>query len=145
VTDTLAAQIIGTEAGDYIALLAYAPTTPETTAKLAEIQRQIRHYTRRAVTYGYGPRYLHSTGQLHKGGPANGVFFQLTHDDADDMDIPEAGYSFGVLKTAQAAGDMKALADHSRRAIRIHAKAGDITPALDVLLAALEGVAKRRQ
>jgi transaldolase/glucose-6-phosphate isomerase len=144
-TDTLAAQIIGTEAGDYFALLAYAPTTPETTATLAEIQRQLRHYTRRAVTYGYGPRYLHSTGQLHKGGAANGVFFQLTHGDADDMDIPEAGYSFGVLKTAQAAGDMKALADHNRRAIRIHAKGSDITPALDALLIALKVVAFRRE
>jgi transaldolase / glucose-6-phosphate isomerase len=144
-TDTLAAQILGTEAGDYFALLTYAPTTPETTAQLAEIQRQLRQYTRRAVTYGYGPRYLHSTGQLHKGGPDNGVFFQMTHEDAADMDIPEAGYSFGVLKAAQAAGDMKALADHDRRAIRIHAKSEDITPALDALIEALKVVAERRK
>jgi len=143
--DLLAAQILGTESGDYYALLAYAPTTEETTAKLQTIQRRLRHHTRRAVTYGYGPRYLHSTGQLHKGGANNGVFFQFTHADSDDIDIPEASYGFGVLKTAQAAGDMKALADHNRRAIRIHATGTSIDPALDLLIDALDFVKERKK
>jgi transaldolase/glucose-6-phosphate isomerase len=143
--DLIAAQILGTESGDYFALLNYSPTTPETTAKLAEIQRLMRHHTRRAATYGYGPRYLHSTGQLHKGGANNGVFFQFTYTPSIDMDIPEAGYSYGVLVAAQAAGDMKALADHKRRAIRLHSTSDDINPALDLVLQALEFVAERRQ
>ncbi|MEO0560651.1 MAG: bifunctional transaldolase/phosoglucose isomerase [Chloroflexota bacterium] len=143
--ELLAAQVLGTEAGDYFALLTYAPTTPETTTKLEEIQRRLRHNTRRAVTYGYGPRYLHSTGQLHKGGPNNGVFFQFTNTPSEDIAIPEAPYGYDVLVAAQAAGDMQALANHTRRAVRIHATGDSIDPALDLLLAALDFVAARRQ
>lgn len=142
--DMLAARIVGTESGDYFSLLAYAPTTEATTEKMKDIQRQLRHVTRRAVTFGYGPRYLHSTGQLHKGGPNAGVFFQFTHDVAEDVAIPEAPYSFGVLHAAQAAGDMKALSDHACRGVRLHVAGDSIDAALDVMLQALEVVASRR-
>jgi transaldolase / glucose-6-phosphate isomerase len=144
VVNIVAAQILGTESGDYVSLLAYAQPTTDTTDRLAKLQRQLRHYTRRAVTYGYGPRYLHSTGQFHKGGPNKGVFIQLTHADALDIDIPDAGYSFGVLNAAQAAGDMQALADHDRRALRIHTTSDTIDAALDVLAEAMELIAARR-
>lgn len=144
-TDLVAAQILGTEAGDYFAMLVYGAMNDTTTAQLKELQRMLRHNTRRAVTFGYGPRYLHSTGQLHKGGANNGVFFQLTHDFGADVDIPNAGYSFATLNSAQAAGDMKALADHKRRAIRLHAESDSVKPVLEVLFAALDAVAARRQ
>lgn len=144
-TELIAAQVVGTNAGDYFALLAYAPNTPTINEKLTEIQRQIRHYTRRAITVGYGPRYLHSTGQLHKGGLNNGVFFILTYDDPADLAIPEAGYSFGTLKAAQAAGDVQALQQHHRRTLHLHVTGDSIDPALDLVLKALESVASRRQ
>lgn len=144
-TDLLAAQILGTEAGDYFALLAYARMTPKTADVLQEITRLLRHYTRRAVSYGFGPRYLHSTGQLHKGGTPNGVFFQFTHDAVNDIDIPGAGYSFGTLHAAQAAGDVKALLDHKRRLVRLHVTGDSIDPAIDMMKQALGAVAARRQ
>jgi transaldolase / glucose-6-phosphate isomerase len=144
-TDLIAAQILGTNAGDYFAFLAYAPNTPEVDEKIERIRQRVRHLTRRAASTGYGPRYLHSTGQLHKGGPDCGVFIQLTHADPNDIDIPGAGYSFGVLKAAQAAGDMNALYNHRRRGLRIHATSGDIHDALDALLTTLDTVEARRQ
>jgi len=144
-TDMIAAQILGTNAGDYFALLAYAPYDAEVKTKLENLRRRLRHLTRRAVTVGFGPRYLHSTGQLHKGGATNGVFFQLTYDDPEDIAIPGMNYSFGVLKAAQAAGDMKALFDHNRRGVRLHATGGDIHAALDAMEIALDTVEKRRQ
>ena len=119
-TEVLAAQFSGTHTGDYFALLAYLNPTAETDALLADIRRRLRHVTNRAVTVGYGPRYLHSTGQLHKGGPNSGVFIQITMDPGDDIAIPDAPYSFGTLHTAQAAGDLQTLNDHERRAIRLH-------------------------
>lgn len=144
-TDLLAAQILGTHAGDYFALLAYAPDTTEIVNKLHDIRRRMRSLTRRAVTCGFGPRYLHSTGQLHKGGKDNGVFIQLTSNPSPDIDIPDTPYSFGVLHSAQAAGDMKALYDHSRRGIRLHATSGSVHDALDVLITALNIVEARRK
>lgn len=143
-TDLVAAQLLGTNAGDYFALLAYAPRTPEIMSQFERIRRRLRHLTRRAVTTGFGPRYLHSTGQLHKGGAGNGVFFQLTYTDPNDITIPDAGYSFGVLKRAQAAGDMKALYDHRRRGVRLHATGHDISAVFDVLMAAIDTVEARR-
>lgn len=133
----LAAQIMGTHAGDYFALLAYLPQDPAIAEKLEEIRRRIRHVTRRAVTIGYGPRYLHSTGQLHKGGANNGVFLQFTHDDALDLPIPGMPFSFGTLKTAQAAGDFEALTTHKRRAIRIHLGQNPLA-SLDTVIAAIQ-------
>jgi hypothetical protein len=75
-----------------------------------------------ATTVGYGPRYLHSTGQLHKGGPNTGVFLQLVGDDPDDLPIPGEKFTFGVLKQAQALGDFQALRNHGRRVLRVQAR-----------------------
>ena len=100
--------------------------------------------THRAVTIGYGPRYLHSTGQYHKGGGNNGVFWQLTADAAPDLPIPGSDYSFGTLFAAQAAGDLRALHNHERRAIRLHLT-GDRSVGLQKLLRAIEFVESRRK
>lgn len=142
--EVLAAQIIGTHAGDYFALLAYLTPNDTHDEALTNVQRRLRHVTRRAVTVGYGPRYLHSTGQLHKGGDDTGVFIQITTDSAADIDIPEADYSFGTLFAAQAAGDLNALQKHDRRAMRLHIE-GDVVAGLEKVLAAIEFVENRRQ
>ena len=106
-------------AGDYVALLAFIAPTPEHDRALSAIRLAIRDTHRVATTFGYGPRYLHSTGQLHKGGPNTGVFLQLVGDDPRDLPIPGEKFSFGVLKQAQALGDFQALRNHGRRVLRI--------------------------
>ncbi|MCC6804362.1 MAG: bifunctional transaldolase/phosoglucose isomerase, partial [Anaerolineae bacterium] len=143
-TGLIAAQLNASQAGDYFALLAYLPMTAEVDAKLDDIRRRLRHVTRRAVTLGYGPRFLHSTGQLHKGGANNGIFFQITCDDPIDLPIPEAPYTFGVLKTAQAAGDLEALQSKGRRALRLHIE-GDVVAGLQKLLDAVEMAGERKR
>ena len=140
----VAAQIAGTHAGDYFAILAYLTLSDEQNELLRKIQRRLRHVTKRAVTVGFGPRYLHSTGQLHKGGDDNGIFFQLTANVVNDLDIPDANYSFGTLYQAQSAGDLQALYGHDRRAIRLHF-GDDIQAGLDTLLKAIEFVEQRRK
>ncbi len=112
--------------GDYIALQAYVQPTAETDALLTALRVRLRDRYRLATTLGYGPRFLHSTGQLHKGDRGNGLFIQLTADDPQDVPIPdEAGsphstMTFGVLKAAQALGDRQALLNAGRRVIRFH-------------------------
>jgi len=106
--------------GDYAAFLAYIQRTAEHDELLARLRVSTRYATRAATTLGYGPRYLHSTGQLHKGGPDKGVFVVLTADEAEDVPIPEAPYSFGTLKRAQALGDLKSLRAHGRRVAHVH-------------------------
>ena len=106
-------------AGDYVALLAFIPPGPEHDRALNAIRLAIRESHRVATTVGYGPRYLHSTGQLHKGGPNSGVFLQVVGDDPNDVPIPGERFSFGVLKQAQALGDFQALRNHGRRVLRI--------------------------
>jgi transaldolase / glucose-6-phosphate isomerase len=147
VAGMLAAMINSTRANDYFAILAYLPATPEIDAALEEIRRRLRHSTRRAVTVGYGPRFLHSTGQLHKGGPNNGNFIQITCDNPQDVAIPGAPYSFGTLKAAQAAGDMEALRSKDRRAVRLHltGKTDQLADELKVLLKAIDLVEDRRK
>jgi transaldolase / glucose-6-phosphate isomerase len=140
----IAAQMAGTHAGDYFSFLLYITPTDAEKRLIDDIQRRLRHVTKRAVTVGYGPRYLHSTGQYHKGGGNNGVFWQLTADDAPDIDIPDSEYSFGTLFTAQAAGDLQALQGHNRRAIRLHL-IGDRTVGLQKLLNAIDFVESRRK
>jgi len=142
--ELLAAQFNGTHSGDYFGILAYLPNDPKVHEKLERIRRRLRHATRRAVTLGYGPRYLHSTGQLHKGGANNGVFIQITADHSVDLPIPDMPYTFGILNDAQAAGDIEALEAHGRRVIRLHIK-GDILAGIDKLLDAIEFVSERRQ
>jgi glucose-6-phosphate isomerase len=106
--------------GDYIAILAFIERRAETIEQLGRIQHALRDSTRLATTVGFGPRYLHSTGQLHKGGPNTGLFILLTADDVEDVPIPGRPYSFGTLKRAQALGDLEALRNHGRRVIHLH-------------------------
>ena len=109
-------------AGDYVALLAFIAPTAEHDRALNAIRLAIHDKYRVATTVGYGPRYLHSTGQLHKGGPNTGVFLQLVGDDPDDLPIPGEKFTFGVLKQAQALGDFQALRNHGRRVLRVQAR-----------------------
>jgi hypothetical protein len=105
---------------DYVALQAYLTERPSVTGPLQEMRVAIREGLGVATTLGYGPRYLHSTGQFHKGGQNNGLFLQLTADDPEDAAIPGTNYTFGILKRAQAAGDLEALKKHGRRIVRVH-------------------------
>jgi transaldolase / glucose-6-phosphate isomerase len=117
-------------AGDYVALLAYVPMTEAHEAVLTEMRTRIRDAKRTATCVGFGPRFLHSTGQAYKGGPNSGVFLQITCDDPADVPVPEQQYSFGVVKAAQARGDFAVLADRGRRALRIHLNDADAGLAL---------------
>ena len=96
----------------YVAILGYATPSEEFDAAVAELRARIRDETKAATTFGYGPRYLHSTGQFHKGGPPTGVFLQLVHDGGDDVPVPGESYTFRRLKHAQADGDLLTLRDH---------------------------------
>ena len=114
----------GAQPGAYIAVQAYLQPTPEIDQALLALRTHLRDHTRLATTLGYGPRFLHSTGQLHKGDAGRGLFIQLTSDSAVDLPIPdqagssESSITFGVLKQAQALGDLKALLDANRRVLR---------------------------
>jgi glucose-6-phosphate isomerase len=117
--DAVKSQLAQIKSGDYIAFLNYIEETPEGDQKLQHIRTYLRDTTRCATTVGYGPRFLHSTGQLHKGGPNSGVFFQLEAKDKTDFPIPGEVYSFSILKRAQALGDFRALKARGRRVARI--------------------------
>ena len=117
--DALQAHLAQVKPGDYIALLNYIEETPDHEATISEIRNHLRDATRNATTTGYGPRFLHSTGQLHKGGADNGVFLQLTAADKIDLAVPGQSYTFSILKQAQAQGDFRSLATRGRRAIRV--------------------------
>ncbi len=106
--------------GDYIALLAYLQETPEHDELLTSIRVTLRDALRVATTSGYGPRYLHSTGQLHKGAPAEGVFLIITDDARTDLPVPGEPYTFATLEAAQASGDLSALAEVTPRVLRLH-------------------------
>ncbi len=124
--DTLGVFLAQAAAGDYITVQAYVQPTPQTDAALLALRTKLRAETHLATTVGYGPRFLHSTGQLHKGDGGKGLFIQFTSDPVRDIDIPdEAGneassMTFGVLKLAQALGDKEALLAGGRRVIRFH-------------------------
>jgi len=105
---------------DYVALVAYVPMDPDVVDRLQRIRARIGEATGAAITLGFGPRFLHSTGQLHKGGPDTGVFFQITADPAKDLPIPGWQESFGTLIGAQALGDLTSLQRRGRRALRLH-------------------------
>lgn len=119
-TAILKGHLAGVKAGDYVAITQYFEETGDHDALVQEIRTLVRDAGKVATTTGYGPRFLHSTGQLHKGGSDAGVFIQLTCDDAEDVAIPGESYSFGVLKQAQSRGDFESLASRGRRAIRIN-------------------------
>ena len=127
--------------GDYVALQAYVQPTAETDAALLALRTKIRDRLKLATTVGYGPRFLHSTGQLHKGDRGNGLFIQFTSDPLRDVAIPDeagkpdsSGMTFGLLKMAQALGDKQALRDAGRRVIRFHLGTdGDVVGGLKLL------------
>jgi hypothetical protein len=107
-------------APDYVAFLSYLPPNSDVATAIGEVREGIRARHGVASTFGVGPRYLHSTGQYHKGGPNTAVAFVITADDATATAIPGADYSFSVLKRAQALGDTQTLEAHERRTVRIH-------------------------
>jgi transaldolase / glucose-6-phosphate isomerase len=119
VAEALKAHLRRAGAGDYIALLDYLEETEENEAIVQRMRTHLRDATRCATTTGYGPRFLHSTGQLHKGGPASGVFLQLTAGDKRDVEIPGEPFTFSTLKQAQALGDFRSLSKRGRRAVRV--------------------------
>jgi hypothetical protein len=110
------------KSGDYVAFLSYLPAGSDVHVAIAEARQAIRSRTHAASTFGVGPRYLHSTGQYHKGGPNTALAFVITADDQTQTEIPEAGYTFSVLKRAQALGDVQTLEAHDRRTVRLHLK-----------------------
>lgn len=105
--------------GDYVGLQAYLAPDEATTAALQGLRHAVSERWGVATTLGYGPRFLHSTGQLHKGGPDTGVFMQIVDDPDEDLDVPEAGHTFGGLIRAQALGDLQALRQRGRRVVRV--------------------------
>jgi transaldolase / glucose-6-phosphate isomerase len=116
---TLRALLAGAAPGDYVALMAYLDPTPDAEAALQRARTTVRNATRAATTVGFGPRFLHSTGQYHKGGPDTGRFIQLVDRPGADLDVPGRSYSFGTLVAAQAAGDAEALQAKGRRLVRV--------------------------
>jgi transaldolase/glucose-6-phosphate isomerase len=116
----IAAHLARLSAGDYAALLAYIERNSAHTAALTELRQRIRDRRKVATCVGFGPRFLHSTGQAYKGGPNSGVFLQITADDARDLAVPGHRFGFSVVKQAQARGDFEVLAERGRRALRIH-------------------------
>lgn len=119
--------------GDYAALLAYIDMNEQHERLLQELRHAIRERTHVATCLGFGPRFLHSTGQAYKGGPNSGVFLQITCDDANDLPVPDQRYTFGVIKAAQARGDFEILAERGRRALRVHLPK-DVTAGLRILI-----------
>jgi len=106
--------------GDYFAVLTYIEMNAKHESLLQSLRMAVRDGKHVATCLGFGPRFLHSTGQAYKGGPNSGVFLQITCDDAADLAVPQQKYSFGVVKAAQARGDFQVLADRGRRALRVH-------------------------
>jgi len=124
-------------AGDYFATLAFLPMFPEHEAAIQGFRHKVRDAKRVATCLGFGPRFLHSTGQDYKGGPNTGVFLQITSEDAIDVEIPGQRYSFGVVIAAQAAGDLAVLQSRGRRALRVHL-GPDVAAGLKTLAAAID-------
>ena len=116
----VAAHLSRVRIGDYVAINAYLERTPAVHDAFQRIRAAIRDTKQISTTLGYGPRFLHSTGQLHKGGPDSGIFFQITSDQKEDLEIPDEPYSFGTLVAAQALGDLKSLSTRNRLVIRLH-------------------------
>ncbi|MDP9055124.1 MAG: transaldolase, partial [Acidobacteriota bacterium] len=127
--------------GDYFALLGYIQMNAEHEEDLQEMRLDVRDSKRVATCLGFGPRFLHSTGQAYKGGPNSGVFLQITCDDAHDLEIPGQKFTFGTVKAAQARGDFDVLAERQRRALRVHLPA-DLRAGLATLGAAIKEALK---
>ncbi|MBY0357734.1 MAG: bifunctional transaldolase/phosoglucose isomerase [Candidatus Obscuribacterales bacterium] len=133
----LKAHFASIEADDYFAINAYIECCQTLDTELQILRDAVMRKNKVATTVGFGPRFLHSTGQLHKGGPNSGVFLQITSDDARDLAIPGEKFSFGVLKEAQSLGDFKALSTRQRRLLRVHLPA-DVNAGLKALQAAFK-------
>lgn len=133
----LAAHLQRAGDGDYIGLLSYIDMNPANEAAIAGLRASLRRAKSNATCVGFGPRFLHSTGQAYKGGPNTGVFMQITSDDAKDLEIKGLGASFGIIKQAQSGGDLTVLQDRERRAIRVHLGA-DVASGLATLASALD-------
>jgi transaldolase / glucose-6-phosphate isomerase len=119
-TDVLKAHLLRLKAGDYFGVLGYITMNAANEKSLQTIRHAVRDKKKVATVLGFGPRFLHSTGQAYKGGPNSGVFLQITCDDAKDLPVPGQKYTFGVVKAAQARGDFAVLAERGRRALRVH-------------------------
>lgn len=135
--DYLRAHLSRFEVGDYFAITAYVAMNEENHGLLRQIRHAVRDARNVATTLGFGPRFLHSTGQLHKGGPNTGVFLQITSDDAIDLPIPGETFTFGQLKGFQAQGDFSVLVERKRRAVRVHL-GPDVADGLRGLLAMIQ-------
>jgi len=118
--DVLKTHLSRIRTSDYFAVLGYIPMNAENEKALQAIRHSVRDAKKVATCLGFGPRFLHSTGQAYKGGPNSGVFLQITCDDATDLAVPGQKYTFGVVKAAQARGDFAVLAERGRRALRVH-------------------------
>ncbi|HXQ33613.1 MAG TPA: hypothetical protein VN843_06290, partial [Anaerolineales bacterium] len=124
-----------TKPNGYVAINAYLPRNGEITDMLQKMRVAIREKTGNAVTAGFGPRFQHSTGQFHKGGPKNALFIQITAEPEEDMDIPTEGLTFGTLIRAQALGDYDALIEAGRKVLRVHlSSVGDVNKLMDALV-----------
>ena len=141
VADDAAIRALLADAGPphYVAIMGYLKPSDEVDAAVATLRSTIRKATGAAVTFGYGPRFLHSTGQLHKGGPPTGRFLQLVDQPTTDFEIPGAAYSFGTLIAAQSAGDLQTLHDHGLPAERVHLD-GDPAVAIRALAERIDGL-----
>ena len=139
----LAQHLDTAKPGDYVALMAYVTPDDSNHDALQDLRVAIRDTRRIATTLGFGPRFLHSTGQLHKGGPNTGVYIQITADDGTDVPIPGKPFTFSILKRAQAAGDLQSLRNHGRRVIRVHI-AGDLDAGLASLTDAVSAATVAR-
>lgn len=138
--DRLHELLLGAEPPEYVAIMAYAAPSAELDEAAGELRAAIRAATRATTTFGYGPRFLHSTGQFHKGGPRQGRFLQLLHDGSADVRIPGAPYTFTTLKEAQAIGDLNTLRELGLPAERVRLAGADAASALRKLTAVLDGV-----
>jgi len=133
----LKAHLSRIKAGDYFAVLGYIQMNAEHEQALQAVRHAVRDKKRVATCLGFGPRFLHSTGQAYKGGPNSGVFLQITCDDSVELPVPGQKYTFGIVKAAQARGDFQVLAERGRRALRVHL-GKDLKAGLATLLAAVQ-------
>jgi transaldolase/glucose-6-phosphate isomerase len=131
----LRGAIASLQPGDYVAFLSWLPASAAMTEAINGVRVALRARTRCATTLGVGPRYLHSTGQYHKGGPNTALAFVITADDRTQTEVPESRYTFSALKRAQALGDVQTLEAHGRRVVRLHFKGDDPEAAIARLFA----------
>jgi transaldolase / glucose-6-phosphate isomerase len=139
-TDEALRDLLGdAEPPNYVAIMGYVQPSEAFDEAIAELRTAIRDAKRCTTTFGYGPRFLHSTGQLHKGGPPTGRFLQIVHDGGEDIDVPEAGYTFATLKNAQATGDLQTLRAHGLPAERVRLE-GDAVQGVRQLTERIRGL-----